>query len=193
MKHFKLIQSTFLLAIVLFSGVSCTQESSLTEASLTEESLELRGKPTAGPTIVDLALATPDLSILVAALTREDLSTDFVELLNGPQSFTVVAPNNDAFVNLLNAVPEWSSLADIPTDVLEAVLKYHISPRPNGTAKKLAKGTSIPTLLRSQKWSARPSGSTLEIVANSNSALVLTADIEASNGYVHIIDTVILP
>lgn len=189
----KLVKMTLGAALMLsmFFFTSCAKENGLTDpvVSAEEEIVDFRGRPTAGPTIADIAGGNSDFSILVAALRK----TGLVGLLDGPQSFTVVAPTNQAFIDLLNAVPAWSSLDDIPEDVLEDVLKYHISPRPNGSSGKLAKGTSIPTLLRSKKWFARPSGGTLEIVGNNSSALVTAADIKASNGYVHVIDAVILP
>ncbi len=179
--------------LLLCGWMSCSDNYDLQDLRPSNSQAPIESQKISGPTIVDLALATPDLSILVQALTRPDLSTDFVDLLNGPRSFTVIAPTNQAFVNLLGAVEEWNSLEDIPADVLESVLKYHVSPRPNGTSQKLAKGTPIPTLLSGQSWIAKPSGSTLQIEGNASTALVVNADIQADNGYIHIIDAVVLP
>jgi transforming growth factor-beta-induced protein len=78
------------------------------------------------PNVVDAALANPQFSILVQALTRADLTEDFVATLSTEGPFTIFAPTNDAFVALLNSNPAWSALSDVPVATLEAVLKYHV-------------------------------------------------------------------
>ena len=78
------------------------------------------------PDVVSLALTNDNFSILVAALTRSDLTTDYVSVLSGDGPFTVFAPTNAAFEALLNSNPDWNSLDDIPVATLEAVLNYHV-------------------------------------------------------------------
>lgn len=73
--------------------------------------------------IVELAQDTPQLSILVDALTK---FPDLVNTLSGNGTFTVFAPNNDAFAALLTAIGQ-TSLDDIPEPVLRSVLEYHVA------------------------------------------------------------------
>ena len=81
------------------------------------------------PNIVELALATPDLSLLVDALIQADAG--LVELLQTDGPFTVFAPTNQAFADLLDALgDDYSSLEDFDTDeehmLVADVLKYHV-------------------------------------------------------------------
>ncbi|MBX7142649.1 MAG: fasciclin domain-containing protein, partial [Chitinophagales bacterium] len=77
------------------------------------------------PTVVTFAVSNPDFSTLVQALTRPDLSTDFVSILSGAGPFTVFAPTNAAFSALLTELGA-SSLNDIDAATLEKVLTYHV-------------------------------------------------------------------
>ena len=78
------------------------------------------------PNVVNLASNNDDFSILVAALTRSDLTTDYVSVLTGEGPFTVFAPTNAAFEALLASSADWNTLEDIPVATLEAVLNYHV-------------------------------------------------------------------
>ncbi|MFV0572016.1 MAG: fasciclin domain-containing protein [Xanthomarina gelatinilytica] len=69
--------------------------------------------------IVGLALDTPELSTLVAALSRAD--GDLVNVLSGNGPFTVLAPKNEAYTAFL-ADNGFSSLDQVPTDVLSQIL-----------------------------------------------------------------------
>ena len=144
------------------------------------------------PTVVTFATTNPDLSILVEALTAEGLMTDFVSVLSGEGPFTVFAPTNDAFVALLNSNDDWNSLADIPTSLLETVLLYHVTDAGNVRAGMLEDGQEVPTLA-GESFSIDLSGEIPGITAGSNTAKIIATDVQASNGVVHVIDTVILP
>ena len=85
-------------------------------------------------TIVDLALATDDLSILVDALTRANLVTT----LQGDGPFTVFAPTNDAFTAFL-AANNFSSLDDVPVSTLTDILLNHVVSGTN-TSSSLSTG-----------------------------------------------------
>lgn len=79
------------------------------------------------PDITTFATADPTIEILVAALTREE-EFNFMDILStqgSPAPFTVFAPANAAFHGLLTEL-ELSGLGDLPTDVLAAVLSYHV-------------------------------------------------------------------
>ncbi|ERM83808.1 Nex18 symbiotically induced protein [Rhodonellum psychrophilum GCM71 = DSM 17998] len=132
--------------------------------------------------IVDLAVQTEFLSTLVAAVKAGDL----VDVLKGDGPFTVFAPTNAAFAKLPAGTVE-NLLKPENKAQLVAVLTYHVVPGKvyskdlkNGMKAKTAQGSEVTITLKDGK-------------AMVNNATVTTADIEASNGVVHVIDTVILP
>ncbi len=146
--------------------------------------------------LVTLIASNPNFSSLVAALTRPDLSIDFIGALNGGDIFTIVAPNNDAFQALLDSNPDWNDLNDIPADLLEAVLSYHVAPGVNFTSNFLLRRPTVNTLLTDATYTTDinfAAGRQLVIVAGSNTADVQEANIQAQNGVFHEIDAVILP
>ncbi|MFL0682458.1 MAG: fasciclin domain-containing protein [Algoriphagus aquaeductus] len=132
--------------------------------------------------IVDLAVSTEFLSTLVAAVKAGDL----VEVLKGDGPFTVFAPTNEAFAKLPAGTVE-NLLKPENKAQLVAVLTYHVVPGKvmssdlkDGMKAKTAQGGEVTISLKGGK-------------AMVNDATVTAADIEASNGVVHVIDTVILP
>ena len=138
-----------------------------------------------GNTIAAVASQNSNLSILVDALERADLTLD----RNG--SFTVFAPTNDAFAQFL-ADNGFESLDDVPVSVLRQVLLNHMVTGVNmstdlstGYIKTLAKGSASSTNTLSM-FVNTASGVRLNGVAD-----VITADVMASNGVVHVVDAVI--
>lgn len=132
-------------------------------------------------TITQTAAATASLSTLVTALQAAELTTT----LNGPGPFTVFAPVNSAF----SALP-----SDVVTRLLETgnrailtkVLTFHVVPG-RITASQLRDGQSLTTV----EGTALPV-SVANGVVTVGGARVTTADVEASNGVVHLIDGVML-
>lgn len=136
--------------------------------------------------IVSIAQQTPSLSILVDALT---MFPDIVSTLSAEGSFTVFAPTNDAFAALLGVTGQ-TSLDDIPQSVIERVLKYHVIPGAALKSTDLSDGQMAATFLSDDdKIEVAISGSAVSI----NTANVSIANIEASNGIVHVIDAVLVP
>jgi uncharacterized surface protein with fasciclin (FAS1) repeats len=140
------------------------------------------------PNIVDLAKATPSLSILVEAVVAADL----VATLSGAGPFTVFAPNNDAFAALLTElnVTKAALLADKP--LLTAVLTYHV------LGSKVEKagvpiGKAITTVQRGVFKVEAPAGVLTITDGRNRTSKIIATDVQASNGVVHIIDKVILP
>ena len=139
--------------------------------------------PTPGDDIVDIASSNEDFSTLVAALSAADL----VETLQGPGPFTVFAPTNAAFDALPAGTVE-SLLRPENKDQLVEILTYHVVPGA-GTAE---------TFLGERASYATVNGAPVHINGTGGSvrvenATVTTADIVASNGVIHVIDTVLLP
>lgn len=143
------------------------------------------------PTVVDLAVQG-DFSILVAALTRADLTVDFVGTLNGTGPFTVFAPNDAAFVALLNSNSDWDELADIPVATLEAVLSYHVIAGANVLSSTLTDGQTATTFQGGDITINTANGATITD-ANGNTVDIVATDVQGSNGVVHVINGVILP
>jgi len=143
------------------------------------------------PTIVNHALNNSDFSILVAALTRADHSVDYVSVLSGNGPFTVFAPTNQAFLDLLASNAEWNSLDDIPVETLQAVLNYHVVSGANVQADELTDDQEITSL--GGTFTTDLSGSAkLETTSGQSVSIVLT-DVQGTNGVVHVVDQVLLP
>merc|ERR1712195_319449 len=135
-----------------------------------------------GKTIVDLAVATADLSTLVAALKAGGL----VETLSGKGPFTVFAPTNEAFGKLPKATLA-HLLEPANKKELDAILTYHVVSGVAAFSKDLTDGEKIKTVEGQSVTASIYMGNRVFI----NNALVTTADVAASNGVVHIIDTVL--
>merc|ERR1712166_818272 len=134
-----------------------------------------------GKNIVELAVATPELSTLVTALKAGAL----VDTLSGEGPFTVFAPTNEAFAKLSASI-----LAHLlePANVkeLDAVLEYHVVSGAAVFSNYLTDGETIKTV-EGQNVTVSIYNGRVFI----NNALVTTADVAASNGVIHIIDTVL--
>lgn len=132
--------------------------------------------------IVELAVGTESLSTLVAAVKAGDL----VETLSSEGPFTVFAPTNEAFAKLPEGVVEML-LKPENKDKLVAVLTYHV-----------VSGKVMSTDLKNNMKAKTVNGAeaTIKLMGGKamvDNATVAAADINASNGVVHVIDTVILP
>lgn len=147
-------------------------------------------------TIVDIAIATDDLGLLVGALQQADAG--LVEALSATGPFTVFAPTNAAFVALLDVLgDDFNSLADFDTAeekaLLVKVLTYHVVAGPPAFAANLSNGQMIKTL-QGEKVGINIKDNTVHIEdATDMNATVVMTDVEASNGVVHVIDKVLLP
>lgn len=143
--------------------------------------------PTVDYSITGIASRTENLSILVQALTKAELSTT----LSGSGSYTVFAPTNTAFTTFLNA-NGFANLDAVPVPVLKEILLNHVvsgaiqsSSLTTGYVKTLAKGSASST-------------NTLSMFVNTSSGVklngvskVITPNIMASNGVIHTVDAVI--
>ncbi len=148
------------------------------------------------PTVVTFATADSTFEKLVSALTREE-SFNFVETLgtlNGttPAPFTVFAPTNGAFTTLLDDL-ELSELGDIPTATLEATLNTHVVTEANVRAGDLALGDNpISSIGANFTINVGDAGVVFKDL-NNRSGNIIKTDVQAANGVIHVVDTVILP
>jgi len=132
--------------------------------------------------IVDTAVAAGSFKTLVAAIQAAGL----VDTLKGPGPFTVFAPTDEAFGKLPKGTLD-DLLKPENKDKLAAILTYHVI-----SGKKMAKDVV------KMKKAKTVQGSWIKIKAKSgkvmiDKATVVKTDIEASNGVIHVIDTVLLP
>jgi uncharacterized surface protein with fasciclin (FAS1) repeats len=135
---------------------------------------------TSDKTIVEIAQSNPDFSTLVTAVDKAGL----VETLSGPGPFTVFAPTNAAFEALPPGTLD-ALLAD-PQGKLTDVLKLHVvSGAVDSKAATAAAGSNVDTL--GGPVAVALDGDKLTV----GGATVVTADIKASNGIIHVIDAVI--
>lgn len=131
--------------------------------------------------IVDTAVGAGTFETLVAAVSAAEL----VDVLKGDGPFTVFAPTDDAFAALPEGTVE-NLLLPENKDQLTAILTYHVVPG-KVMSGDLSNGMEAATVEGSSVTIMTEDGVTVE------NASVVTADIEASNGVIHVIDTVILP
>ena len=132
--------------------------------------------------IVDTAVSAGSFNTLVAAVKAAGL----VDTLKGKGPFTVFAPTDEAFAKLPKGTVE-DLLKPENKDKLVAVLTYHVIPGKVMSKDIAGKKSDVKTV----------QGSNISIDATDgvkiDNAKVTTADIAASNGVIHVIDTVVLP
>ncbi|MCB9191008.1 MAG: fasciclin domain-containing protein [Flavobacteriales bacterium] len=143
------------------------------------------------PKVPTFAVANPDFSILVQALTRSDLTTNYATFLEGDGPFTVFAPTNAAFAALLTELNA-QSLNDIDATTLEAVLTYHVVAGANVLAGDLTEGQTVTTAQTGTFTISLAGGAKITDGAGRETNIIAT-DIQGSNGVVHAIDRVLLP
>jgi uncharacterized surface protein with fasciclin (FAS1) repeats len=130
--------------------------------------------------IVAIASETEGFSTLVAALTAASL----VETLQGEGPFTVFAPTDDAFAALPEGLLEKLLLPE-NVGVLTSILTYHVVSGKVMSTDVMA--GDVPSVEGSSITLATDYG------VQVNDALIISAEIEASNGVIHVIDQVIVP
>ena len=132
--------------------------------------------------IVDTAVSAGQFNTLAAAVQAADL----VDTLKSDGPFTVFAPTDEAFAKLPDGTVE-NLLKPENKDQLVAVLTYHVVPGKIMSSDIAGKKAQVATV----------QGSDLAVDATSgvmvDNAMVVAADIEASNGVIHVIDKVVLP
>jgi uncharacterized surface protein with fasciclin (FAS1) repeats len=137
--------------------------------------------------IVSLAIATEELSTLVAAVQAAEL----VETLQGEGPFTVLAPTNAAF-DALPAGTLDSLLEPANQEQLQGILTYHVI---SGAvfSSDLTDGQEVTTVNGATLTVEITDEGVFFVDANGGKAQVSTPDVAASNGVVHIINAVLLP
>ena len=141
------------------------------------------GSSVASNDVVETAVAAGQFKTLAAALEAAGL----IDALKGNGPFTVFAPTDEAFAKLPAGTVE-TLLKPENKEKLKAVLLYHVVPG-NVTADQVTKlnGQAVKTL----------QGSSIKVKTSHgvrvDNAKVTQTDIKASNGVIHVIDTVLMP
>ncbi len=160
-----------------------TRIRSLLTATAVATSLALSVASAKAADIVDTAVAAGSFNTLVAAVKAAGL----VDTLKGDGPFTVFAPTDEAFAKLPAGTVE-DLLKPENKDKLAGILTYHVVPGKVMAADIAGKETMAKTV----------QGSEAKIVADDSGVMidgakVVTADVAADNGVIHVIDSVILP
>jgi uncharacterized surface protein with fasciclin (FAS1) repeats len=188
-------QTKVSLLVDLTAGVKLNDRAIVTTANVNADNgvVHVIDKVLLVPDVVDAAVANPNFSILVAALTDERLAdVDFVSILSGDGPFTVFAPTNAAFQDLLDSNEDWKSLADIDPATLEAVLKYHVIVGDNVTASEITDGLT-PTTFEGSTFTINTTDGVVITDKGGNKSTVQIADVQTTNGVIHAISRVLLP
>lgn len=139
----------------------------------------------ADKTVVQTAIANPDFSILVEAVTAAGLA----DTLSGTGPFTVFAPTNAAFASLLTELGVTKAQLLGNTALLTKVLTYHVVP---GLVLKASVPVNTPIkTVEGETFTVSPA---LVITdQRGRQANIVATDVLASNGVIHVLDKVILP
>ena len=132
--------------------------------------------------IVDTAVSAGSFNTLVAAVKAAGL----VDTLKGKGPFTVFAPTDDAFAKLPKGTVE-DLLKPENKDKLVSILTYHVVPGSIMSKSIAGKKAMVKTVQGSELTVDAMKGVMVD------KAMVVKADIEASNGVIHVIDTVVIP
>lgn len=177
MKHLKRLSFVvFMTALIGINFTSCSKDDDETISTPKSEN------------IVEIASKLPEFSFLVDAVKRAGL----VDVLSSDANFTVFAPTNAAFQNLLTELGA-SKLEDIPVETLRSVLLYHVlSSKVLSTQVKSGYVTTSATGAAGKNLSlfVNVAGGSVKL---DNRATVTQVDVLASNGVIHVIDKVLLP
>ena len=196
----KILKRTFICGLSALALTACsgsdTSDTVATDTEVVQDDAMISDgtQATTDKNIVALAQDNPQASTLVTAVTAAGLA----ETLSGSGPFTLFAPTNAAFAKLDKATFD-GLLKPESKAKLAALLKYHVVAG-NVKAADLAKliadgnGTAAVTTLNGGTLKARMNGDKIVLTdAKGGKSTVTTADLVASNGTVHMVDTVAMP
>jgi len=168
-------------------------ETETSEMESTQEEMMNEEPEETQATIAALAMETESLSTLVTALKAADLASMFAE----PGDYTVFAPTNDAFGNLPEGTVE-SLLEPENKETLQNILKYHVVASEVMAADLLEQiknndnAFTFSTVAGAEMTAMVVDGKVMLKDGAGNVAEVVQTDIDASNGVVHVINTVVM-
>ena len=193
----KLLSKIGMLAVIAAIVVSCKGKPADAETTTGMDSTATETEtpaPVVSNTIVDVAVGNPDFSTLVAAVKAAGL----VETLSGTGPFTVFAPTNAAFAKLPAGTVD-GLLKPENVEKLKGLLTYHVVSGKFDAAAVIkavedGKGKFTVTTVQGGKIDLSvKDGKVILTDANGKTATVAAADVAASNGIIHGIDSVVMP
>lgn len=141
--------------------------------------------------LIETAQSNDDFSFLVAAVVRaSEGSTNVAEVLSGAGPFTVFAPTNQAFMDA--GFPDIASIQTADPNTLTSILTYHVI----GSrifSSDLTDEAQVITLNGNEVTIGLTDGATVTGNSNSESSSIISTNIIANNGVVHVIDQVLMP
>ncbi len=168
-------------------------EESVAEEVMTEDSVAEEAGAEAPQTIVDIAAGNPDFSTLVSLVTAAGLA----ETLAGEGPFTVLAPTNAAFEALAEkmgvTIEELSATLTGDVELLKTVLTSHVIAGKVLAADTAALNGMEADLVSGEKATVVSADGVVSFTIGTSTATVVTPDIEAANGVIHIVDMPLLP
>lgn len=184
----KVLWATIAALALATVGAACSSDSSSSSSAAAETSMSASAAAdTSSMTIAEIAASNPDFSTLVAAVDAAGLT----ETLSGTGPYTVFAPTNDAFDALPAGTVE-TLLKPKNQEQLAAILTYHVVDG-QVMAADVQPGEVTTVNGATFEVSTGMDGSVEITDGQGNTATVTATDIEASNGVIHVIDTVLLP
>ena len=173
------------LLVDLESGVQINGMSNVTSADIMASNgvIHIIDEVLLPPTVVDIAIANPSFTHLVAAVVKADL----VNALMADGPFTVFAPTDAAFEALFTELGV-TGIEDLSAETLTPILLYHVVSG-NVRAADVSTGM-VPTLNTEAELDINADGSGVMINGSTN---VIVTDVQGKNGVVHVIDKVLLP
>lgn len=194
MKKYSLLSIVLVFAL-LFTSCDDVTNSSLNENFELSQATKFKGPADKNPvssdsSILEIAASSDDFSILAQAVVFAGLD----DALNAKRQLTVFAPTNDAFIILLGALGLTAEelFVEENKDLVRNILLYHVAPGKR-QAKSVINADRINTLLKQFAEVKRENGNVLIGNEENGFATITATDIFASNGVIHVIDTVLLP
>ena len=185
---------TAVSAVAILGLAACNSEPEAPATDAMEPAATDTMAPAADGTVVAVAQGNPDFSTLVSAVQAAEL----VDTLNGAGPFTVFAPTNAAFEKIPADTRNGLMQPD-QKDALTGILTYHVVPgRVDAAAltRQIEQGGGSATLttVEGGPLTATVVDGTVTLTDEAgNTSKVVMADVAASNGVIHVIDSVILP
>jgi len=191
MKNLKTLSALVITGLLL---TSCGQKKKEVKENPKEEIAEVVVEEKVAPNIVEVAIGNANFTTLVAAVKAADL----LETLTGEGPFTVFAPTNDAFAKLPDGTVE-TLLKPENKMALTGILTYHVVSGKYEAAAVIEAindndgSFTVPTVQGNNIVLSLVDGKVTLTDAKGGTSTVIMADVSASNGVIHALDTVVMP
>lgn len=197
MNRTKKFAAVVAVAALGFGMAACGDDDDTSSDDATSEETVAEGDDLSeGGTIVDVATDAGAFSFLLTAVEAAGLA----ETLSGEGPFTVLAPSDDAFLELAQALigPD-ATLEDLQAalledpEALEYILLSHVISGTVLAADTVALDGQDASAVSGEALTVGSDGETVTFTTGASTATVVTEDVTASNGVIHVIDSVIIP